>query len=132
MKEKIISNLIVGVFALAIAGLFVLVLTIRERPLGQATPGIPATLATSSISVVGTTASRVFATSTCTSRIITTAAKPVMLTFSDLNGYTPTGAFGHLQAASTTVSYDSGLYGCDAVKIFGFDSNTTITVSEFR
>jgi hypothetical protein len=55
-----------------------------------------------------------------------------MLTFNDYAGQTPTGAFGHLQAASTTVVYDSGLYGCGAVKIYGFDANSVITVTETR
>jgi hypothetical protein len=43
----------------------------------------------------------------------------------------PTALIGHLQAASTTVSYDSGIYGCNAVRIYSFASSI-ITVSESR
>lgn len=54
-----------------------------------------------------------------------------MLTFSDYAGQTPTGLYGHLQAASTTVAYDSGLYGCGLMKVYSF-ATQQITVSETR
>lgn len=92
---------------------------------------IPATVATSSNPTVGTTGVLVFATSTCSARIVTTYASPVMITFSDRIGQVPTGTYGHLQAASTTVAYDGGLYGCGAMKMYGFVSSA-ITVSESR
>ncbi len=100
----------------------------------SAPSGIPAdTLnATSSNPTVTTTASLVFATTTsCSARVVTTYASPVMLTFSDNQGETPTGTYGHLQAASTTIAYDSGLYGCGAVKIYSFVSQA-ISVTETR
>jgi hypothetical protein len=52
-----------------------------------------------------------------------------MLTFSDYANQTPTGVFGHLQAASTTVVYDSGQFGCDRVKAYSFGAST-ITITE--
>ena len=88
-------------------------------------------VATTSIASVGTTASTLFATSTCAARVISTVEKPIMLTFSDYAGQTPTGTFGHLQSASTTVNYDAGLYGCGRVRVFGFDASSTITVTEY-
>lgn len=97
----------------------------------SAPSGLPATVATSSIASVSSTATTIFATSTCASRIITTVANPIMLTFSDYSGQTPTGSFGHLQAASTTVTYDSGQYGCGAVKAYSFGT-ASITVTETR
>lgn len=101
---------------------------------GSAPSGLQATVATSSPAgiVVGTTAQTVFATSTCSARVITTVAKPIMITFSSFNEATPSGVFGHYQAASTTVAYDSGVYGCGALKVYGFDASTTITVTETR
>ena len=54
-----------------------------------------------------------------------------MLTFSDNQGKVPSGVYGHLQAASTTVAYDGGQYGCGAVRIYSFTSQA-ITVSESR
>jgi hypothetical protein len=88
-------------------------------------------VATTSNPTVTTTAAVVFATSTCASRIITTSAAPVMMTFSDYAGQTPTGSFGHLQAASTTVAYDAGVYGCGLVKVFS-QGTQVITVTETR
>lgn len=98
----------------------------------SAPSGLPATVATTSQTTVGTTALMIFATSTCATRIVSTVAKPIMLTFSDYKGQTPTGTFGIYQAASTTVAYDSGQYGCNMVKAYGFDTTTTITVIETR
>lgn len=93
---------------------------------------VPATVATTSNPTVGTTAVTLFATSTCASRIITTYANPIMLTFSDRIAQTPTATFGHLQAASTTVTYDAGQYGCGLYKVYGYTANTAITVTETR
>lgn len=70
---------------------------------------------------------------TCKSRVITTSASPIMISFDDTTGFgstTISGAAGHLQAASTTVAYDSALYGCGLMSAFAF-SSTTITVSSF-
>lgn len=67
----------------------------------------------------------VAATTTCSARILSTSAKPVMLTFTDAD--TPTGMFGVLQAASSTVVYDNTQYGCGKIKAYGFDASTTVT-----
>lgn len=92
---------------------------------------IPARIATTSQAAVTSTASTIIATSSCSSRIISTVASPIMLTFTDNQGAIPTGVFGHIQAASTTVVYDAGLYGCGAVKAYSFTA-ATITVAETR
>lgn len=92
---------------------------------------LPGTVATTSVATVTTTASTIFATSTCGARVITTTASPIMLTFSDNQGAVPTGAFGTLQAASTTVAYSNSLYGCGAYKAYSFVSGP-ITVMESR
>lgn len=99
---------------------------------GAAAPsGLPATVATSSSQIVITSAPIIFATSTCAARIITVnAGGNIMLTFSDMLGQTPTATFGRFQAASTTVEYDSGIYGCGSVKAYG--SGVTITTTETR
>ena len=92
---------------------------------------LPATIATTSALTVNTTVSRVFATSSCAARIITTTASPIMIGFTDYQGFIPTALIGHLQAASTTVSYDANMYGCGAVRVYSFVAGT-ITVSESR
>lgn len=107
-------------------------LLVTQKAIGSAPPGLPTSVATTSQSGVSTTATMIFSTSTtCASRIITTRAQPIMLTFSDYAGQTPTGSFGHLQPASTTSVYDSGQYGCGLTKAFGFAADT-ITVTETR
>lgn len=98
----------------------------------SAPSGLPATVATSTSPTVTTTQKLVFATSSaCAARIITSRTAPLMITFSDVQGKTPTGVIGHQQAASTTVAYDSGLYGCGAVRIYAYASSV-ITVTETR
>lgn len=127
-KTLSIPVLILGLLALSVFAYF----TVMPRlAIGSAPSGLQATIATSSNPTVGTTALLVFATSTCSTRIVSTYASPVMMYFSDITGQRPSPTAGHLQAASTTVAYDSGLYGCGAVYMYGFVS-TAITVSEAR
>jgi hypothetical protein len=119
-----ISAIFVGALVLAIATLSFLYATQAQA---SAPSGLPAGVASTTSETAGTTATTIVSTSTCSARIVTTYASPVMLTFSDT--YTPTGTFGHLQPASTTVAYDSGQYGCGKVKVFGF-VQTQITVTD--
>lgn len=72
----------------------------------------------------------------CTSRVISTAASPLMLSLGESvnpNGVTitPTGSLGHIQAASTTVAYPAELFGCGTVTAYAF-SSSTITTAELR
>lgn len=117
-------------FAL-IAALIIFSNVLAPRSLAGAPSGLPATVATSSNPTVTTTAALVFATSSCAARIITTVASPIMITFSDNQGKVPTALYGHLQPASTTVAYDSGIYGCGAVRVYSFASSA-ISVTETR
>jgi len=72
----------------------------------------------------------------CTNRVITTYANPIMLTFATstdlISTVEPTATFGHLQSASTTMAYDSGLYGCGVWQVYGYTASTTISISEFE
>jgi hypothetical protein len=97
------------------------------------TAGVQSTVATSSFqTTVAGTARILFATSTlCSSRVISTQAGAVMLTFSDLTGQRPTGARGHIQTASTTVVYPSENFGCNAVWVYPYGADT-LTVTETR
>lgn len=105
-----------------------------NKTFGSADNGLAATVASSTAEVVSTTATNIAATSTnCASRVITTTSQAVMLTLSDYAGQTPTQTFGHYQAASTTVAYDGGLYGCGLIKAIsggGASSNVTVTVTK--
>ena len=114
------------------AFLGIAILLFQTTPTFASAPnGLVASIATTSNPTVGTTALLLFSTSTCDARIITTYASPIMLTFSQNQGKIPTATFGILQAASTTVAYDSGQYGCGAVTVYSFVSQA-ITVSESR
>lgn len=88
-------------------------------------------VATSSTIAIGPQENKTLFTArqTCSSRIITTVAQPVMLSFH--SSVVPTALAGHLQAASTTVVYKSDDYGCGAVSAYGYTASTTITTSEF-
>lgn len=71
----------------------------------------------------------------CKSRVIGTKATPIVILFGDptngnLSSTTLNGTTGFVQGASTTVAYESGIYGCG--KWTGYAAaSTTITVSEF-
>lgn len=103
-----------------------------SKSFGSSTIGIPAVIATSSTIVVGIQQNKTLFTVNpyCSSRIITTTGNPIMLSF-DTN-ITPSATVGHFQATSTTVAYDSGLYGCSDVKAYGVNASTTITITETR
>ena len=121
-------------FLLAIGILVLWTSTMPNLVSGSAVPGTPAAMATSSNVVMPVnTAVTLAATSTCAARIVTTSGVgSVMLLFSDKVGNTLTGSYGTaFQAASTTVVYDSGQYGCDLVRGFSYLAQT-ISISESR
>lgn len=128
LQKIVLYTVVIGMIAVVLYSLY----QVNQAHATDATT-IPATIATSSLMVVGPqSANTLFATSTCTSRVITTYANPVMLTFSENQGNVPTAVYGHLQSASTTVAYDAGLYGCGKMKAYGYTASTSITVTEAR
>jgi hypothetical protein len=77
------------------------------------------------------------ATTTCIGRVISTTGKSIMLNFASTSGQATStgslsGSLGIWQGASTTVYYDSSLYGCDALAAYGQESTSTISAYEFR
>ena len=112
-----------------LAAVFVLNDTMSAH--ASAPTGLQSLIATSSNPAVSTTPVIVFATSTCAARVITTGASPIMITFADIAQGAPSGLYGHLQAASTTVVYDGGQVGCGALRVYSFTSQV-ISVSEAR
>lgn len=129
---KFTSNAVVAslLIIMAVAAVFFI-----SKPANASAPsGLPATVATSSNPSVTTSATvAIAATSTnCAARIIsTTGATGIMLTFADITGENPSATVGHWQAASTTVVYDSGLFGCGAVKAYS-GVTQTLKVTETR
>ena len=136
----IIAGLAAAICLTAVFAIFVL----AEAPRAQASApiGLPATVATSStLSVgpqnnvwtgLGTTTPTAEARQQCAARIITTVGQPIMLSFGAISSTTLSQTVGHQQAASTTVAYDSGLYGCGYLTVRGLNASTTITITETR
>ena len=126
------KSLLYGIMTAIVLAIIFLVGASSQRVDASAFPGGQATVASSSIyAATAATASSLIATSSCSARIITTGASAVMLTFSDYSGQAPTGSFGHWQAASTTVAYDSGQYGCGLVKGFSYTAQL-MTLTDVR
>lgn len=119
-----------ALFAASLAlALFILT---TQQVQGSAPSGLYATVASSTQRNVSGTASMLMATtSNCAARVVTTASSSVMLTFSDHFGQTPSAILGHWQAASTTVAYDAGIYGCDRFSVYSF-APQLITITETR
>lgn len=124
---------IVGVVVFVVVGSVVLFTRHTASPaaVGAATSGLAASVAsTTQETVLAASATTIAATSTCSSRVVSTGAQAIVLTFSDYAAQSPTLAgFGFYQPASTTVAYDSGLYGCGLMKaISGGGANSIVTV----
>lgn len=132
MKSTISKQIIGTGLIVAMALVFLGLVISQNQVYGSAPSGLKADLATTSQISLTTTAISLMATSSCSARVVSTTNKPIMLTFSDYAGQTPTGVFGVLQAASTTVVYDSGQYGCGLVKGISFDATSNITVIDVR
>jgi hypothetical protein len=101
-------------------------------PFGAAPSGLATTIATSGPIAVDTTQITVIATSTnCTTRQLSTNNSAIKLTIGDADGDVPTGTNGIWQAASSTVVYDSGQWGCGALKVYSYVAQT-INATETR
>ena len=131
MTKSISLSLILGLVLVAVAYLYSPVLHT------SAAGWLPAHIQTATTTTVGPDIIvTVFADQTqptCKSRVISTTDSAIMVSFDDVTGFgstTISGTAGHWQAGSTTVAYDSALYGCGLVSAFGY-SSTTITVSSF-
>ncbi len=129
------KNILIGIAVVALVATFFL----GRGNLGSAPSGLPAAQSIATTTAVGPDeVITIFANkASCSSRVISTtdgSNQAIQVLFgAPTNGdtTTPTELVGHLQAGSTTVSYDSGMYGCGAWKVFS-TSSTTILVSEFN
>lgn len=104
----------------------------------EATSGLPAVQMTATTTVVGPQETKTLfsSKSVCTSRVVRTQGVDIFIAFADpTNGdiasTTLSAVAGFTQAASTTVAYDSGLYGCGRMTAEAVAS-TTITTAEFN
>ena len=129
----------IGIVGLALVAL-VISFTMWQLASASAPPGAPAGYATSSTAIVGTTTNvALFQTSSCVSRVISTRRQAIHLAFDVTASTTPSETSGIYQAASTTVVYDSGLFGCGLWTARGLivpndvtTASTTITIMDVR
>ena len=133
MKNKIIA--ILAIILAALTGN-------QVANLGGSPGNLASDVATSSTVSTGDKSVNVlFATSTqgglCASRTISTQANAILIQFSPGVGEGPHGTtslqngFGHPQAASSTVNYDSAVYGCGAWIVMSSGvGTTTLTITE--
>lgn len=131
-----------ALIALAVLSLaLVIALKPMQSVLGAAFTGQAAYLQNATTSVVGPQDhyDTIFTSATdCKARIVTTTGSAIMLNFGEpgadragnISSTTVSGSVGHWQSASTTVAYDSGLYGCGQWTAFSYASQT-ISLSEF-
>lgn len=71
---------------------------------------------------------------TCKGRLVTTNNDAINISFDDVTGFGSTTlaeGVGHYQAASTSVMYDSALYGCGLTTALGLTASGTVTISSF-
>ena len=125
-------NKLLNIVICILAGIALVLFFRSPVSLTGAPPGLESTLATSTrFTVTGAVLTLVASSTNCSSRVITTGANAINLSFSDIQGDRLTGFNGHWQAASTTVSYDGGLYGCGLIRVRG-DGTSLITISQFN
>ena len=125
---------IVAPLALIALGAIAFAIMQAQVAVGSAFPGQQAKLQTATTTILGPGTVTLFAaTDFCLNRVVTTQSQEIKVLFGDAIGLTATSVsatVGHLQAASTTVSYDAGLYGCG--KMVGrATASTTVTISSF-
>lgn len=135
MKLTITHLVLCVVLAVLVAG-FTLYMVVPGLAFGSAPPGTPSTQRTATTTEVGPQQTKTLfaANAFCASRIIRTQGEPVYISFADpTNGDVASTTLawnvGFFQAASTTVAYDSGLYGCGRMTVKALAS-TTITSAE--
>lgn len=116
--------------------LFVLVgyLVSRQipKPLGNTPNGSVAISGSSSLVTLPSHASlQIFASSTCVSRLISHASTSIRFTTED-SATNPSGTNGHFHQGTTSVSYDSGIYGCGLWRAYNpSGTQVTFTISEY-
>lgn len=130
------TNIVLAIIAI-IALIGLVLVSNKDRILQSGFVGMPSHLQVATTTATGPdlVVTLFSDTENCKSRTISTVASALMLTFGDpVNGdlasTTLNGTAGHLQPASTTVSYPSDEFGCGRVSAYGF-SSTTITISSF-
>lgn len=137
-----IKNYLYALIGFTIIAMGVFLYTPTETALGGAFTGTAARVSYATTTVVGpqgagVVRTQIFAMNTsCKSRVISTdGTSAIRISFNNIPttgnvGSTTLGAsVGTIQLASTTVAYDSEIYGCATWNAWGYAS-TTLTLTE--
>ena len=137
----LVSKILAGLAAVTVLLAGLLAMSVQDLSLGSAPSGLPAaqSIATTTVVGLGTGDDILSAKAQCSSRLISTndgTGVAIMLLFGngrtgDLQNTDVSAVVGHLQAASTSVMYDAGLYCCGAIGAWA-SASTTLTVTEFN
>lgn len=133
------------IFAIIAVAFFIMTLEKPQSVFGGSFTGTATTLNYATTTTVGPQGATVVKTQIfarnpeCDSRVISTpGTSAIMISFNDIpktagniGSTTVSASAGHLQAASTTVNYDSAVYGCGTWNAWAWAS-TSITISEFQ
>lgn len=123
------SLLAAAIMLIALSGL---ILFANPIGIGQAAePNMHASrgdMATTSVGIYSAVEVAGEVTRPCASRVITTYVD-VSLSFD--NDFSPTATVGHHQAGTTTVEYDSAIYGCGDIDAIAKTATSTLSVTTF-
>lgn len=130
-----VSAMIAALIVTMIASAFIL--ADMRIASASAPSGLMSRVATTSTIAVGpnvnTVPTSLFGTTQCSSRVISTASENIYLSFASVGSTTISVSgypkLGFVQLASTTVAYDSGIYGCGLVSARAV-ATATITIME--
>ena len=115
--------LVIGAVIIATLAAMLILQSGEQKAFAAAPSGLAATVYSTGTFTVSNTAMQIAATTTqCAARDVSTGASAVMLGFTAAAGTTTSGTVGMWQAGSTTVAYDSGIYGCGQVSAYSYTS----------
>lgn len=138
---KQLSHYTLALIGILLVAFVAFLYTPAQDALGESFTGTASRLdfaTTTSVGPQAIPAVRIFSTSAtkCDARVITTTGSNIFISFGEpttvgnISSSTLANGVGHLQATSSTVVYDSGLYGCGTWHAWG-PASSTITISEF-
>lgn len=135
-----IKNYAIALLGILLIAFCAVIYSPAQNALGESFTGTVSRLDIATSTSVGNQAVpaiRLFTTNTdCDARVISTTGSHIFISFGEpitpgnIASTTLANGVGHIQGASTTVAYDSGLYGCGQWHAWA-PATTTITIAEF-
>ena len=130
-----LRNILASTAILSLIAVSAWYLAIHMDVFGSSPGDVATTIATSTNFIVVKASRQLFATSTCSARIISTVGEDITILFGTQLGNVPSATLGHVQFASTTVTYPAENFGCGTWNVFGQSipaspALTSITITE--